>query len=149
MKLRHSTISAESSITELANSDPARPYHGPKDFARTLQALSSLLKASSEPSRPRVRASFGRRGREGLTLSTKQPETTLNKTGFEKPDTREDAVFARLKAITKQTKKQTPTNQPRNNNKNNKQSTKKTRKQQQPTKTTKNKTQKKQTLKVD
>ena len=62
MKLRHSTISAESSITELANSDPARPHHGPKDFARTLRALLSLLKTSSEPSRPRFRPSSGRRG---------------------------------------------------------------------------------------
>ena len=50
----HSTIPAESSITELANSDPARPHHGPKEFAHTLHALLSLLKASSEPFRPRL-----------------------------------------------------------------------------------------------
>ena len=58
---------AESSEAELANSDPTRPHHGPKDFAWILRALSGVLKASSEPSRPRFGASSGRNRGEGLT----------------------------------------------------------------------------------
>ena len=97
MKLRHSTIPAESSITELANSNPARPHHGPKDFTRTLRALLSLLKASSEPSRPRVRASFGRRGKEGLTPINKTArDYAETKRGLKKQIQEREAPFQGL-----------------------------------------------------
>ena len=58
------------------NSNPARLHYGPKDFAWTLRALSGVLKASPGPPRPRFGASSGRNREEGLTLGTKQPETT-------------------------------------------------------------------------
>ena len=56
-----------SAEVELPNLYPARPHYGPKDFAWTLRALSGVLKASSEPPRPRFGASSGRNRREGLT----------------------------------------------------------------------------------
>ena len=58
------------------NSYPSRPHYGPEDFAWILRALSGVLKASSGPSRPRFGASYGPNREEGLTLGTKQPETT-------------------------------------------------------------------------
>ena len=59
-----------------SNNLPARPHYGPKDFAWTFRALSGLLKASSGAAGPHFGAGSGRSGEEGLTLSTKQPETT-------------------------------------------------------------------------
>ena len=44
-KERFSAIPEESSEAELANSDPARPHYGPKDFAWILRALSGVLKS--------------------------------------------------------------------------------------------------------
>ena len=54
----------------------ARPHHGPKDFARILRALLTLLKASPKPSGPRFRTSYRQIRKEGLAPTTKQPEAT-------------------------------------------------------------------------
>ena len=64
-------------VVEPSNLYPARPRHGPKDFAWILRALSGVLNANSKPSRPRSGAGSDRSGGEGLAPSTKQPETTL------------------------------------------------------------------------
>ena len=61
------------SESNLPNLYPARPHYGPKDFARTLRALSTVLKASPGPSRPRSGRTSGRKGAEGLALITKLP----------------------------------------------------------------------------
>ena len=65
--VRFSAIPADLSKLEPANSDPARPHYGPKDFAWTLRALSGVLKASSGAAGPRFGASSDRIREEGLT----------------------------------------------------------------------------------